>query len=80
MAELRDSYNFSYNREIDYAIGKAIQSLGPEVVLGVIQLQSTKGEIDIKRDWLLPILEEYTSHSTLEFFINHLLPLAKSSE
>lgn len=39
LAELRDSYKFSYNNELEYAIGAAIRSMGPEVVLGVISLK-----------------------------------------
>lgn len=39
LAELRDSYKFSYNSELEYAVGAAIRSMGPEVVLGVISLK-----------------------------------------
>lgn len=36
---MRDSYKFSYNNELEYAVGAAIRSMGPEVVLGVISLK-----------------------------------------
>lgn len=39
LAELRDSYKFSYNNELEHAIGAAIRSMGPEAVLNVISLK-----------------------------------------
>lgn len=39
LAELRDSYKFSYNNELEHAVGAAIRSMGPEVVLEVISLK-----------------------------------------
>lgn len=39
LAELRDSYKFSYNTELEYAVGAAVRSMGPEVVLEVISLK-----------------------------------------
>ena len=39
LAELRDSYKFSYNAEIEFAVGAAVRSLGPQIVLSAIPLQ-----------------------------------------
>lgn len=39
LSELRDSYKFSYNNEVEHAVGAAIRSMGPEVVLSVIALK-----------------------------------------
>jgi hypothetical protein len=39
LAELKDSYHFSFNIEIEFAIGAAIRALGPETVLTAIPLQ-----------------------------------------
>lgn len=39
LCEIRDSYKFSYNNELEHAVGSAIRSMGPEKVLGVISLQ-----------------------------------------
>jgi ribosomal RNA-processing protein 12 len=39
MAELRDSYNFSHVNELEFAVGRAVSSLGPETVLSAIPLQ-----------------------------------------
>ncbi|KAL7289625.1 hypothetical protein TKK_0016479 [Trichogramma kaykai] len=80
LADLRDSHKFAYNAEIEYAVGAAIKSLGPEVVLRAIPLHSSNGEVDIQRSWLLPVLKDCISFSTLGFFIHHLMPLAISCE
>jgi hypothetical protein len=39
LTELRDSYKFSYNSELEHAVGAAIRSMGPETVLSVISLK-----------------------------------------
>ncbi|XP_011497148.1 PREDICTED: RRP12-like protein [Ceratosolen solmsi marchali] len=80
LAELRDSYNFSYNVEIEFAIGAAIKSLGPQTVLTAVPLQTSEHQVNLKRSWLLPILKDCISHSSLDYYIHHLLPLAESCE
>jgi hypothetical protein len=39
MAELRDSYKFSNVNELEFAVGRAIRTMGPEIVLNAIPLQ-----------------------------------------
>lgn len=39
LADLRDSYNFASKNDAEYAIGAAIRTLGPEVVLNLIPLK-----------------------------------------
>lgn len=39
LAELRDSYKFSYNSQLEHAVGAAVRSMGPEAVLNVITLK-----------------------------------------
>ncbi|CAH1115005.1 unnamed protein product, partial [Psylliodes chrysocephalus] len=76
LAELRDSYKFSYNNELEHAVGAAIRSMGPEVVLEVISLKKPNGDLNIDRSWLLPVLKENIKFSTLEYFVKGILPLA----
>lgn len=76
LAELRDSYKFSYNNELEHAVGAAIRSMGPEVVLGVIPLRKENGDLNMDRSWLLPVLKENIKSSTLSYFLNGILPLA----
>lgn len=47
LAELRDSYKFSYNSELEHAVGAAVRSMGPETVLNVISLKVNNfGNVD----------------------------------
>ncbi|XP_069705584.1 RRP12-like protein [Periplaneta americana] len=78
LAELRDSYRFSYVNELEFAVGRAIRSLGPETVLTAMPLQITGEETsyEFKRSWLLPLLRENVNSSKLQFFLSYFLPMA----
>ncbi|KAK2577073.1 hypothetical protein KPH14_005885 [Odynerus spinipes] len=76
LAELRDSYNFAYNVDVEYAIGAAIKAMGPRIVLQTLPLQTDKETINLERSWLLPLLKDCITHGSLSFFIEVLLPLA----
>ncbi|KAJ9588968.1 hypothetical protein L9F63_017728 [Diploptera punctata] len=78
LGELRDSYKFSNVNEVEFAVGQAIRSMGPETVLSAIPLEITGEEInyEFKRSWLLPILKQNISSDKLEFFIKYFLPIA----
>lgn len=39
LSQLRDSYKFSYNNELEHAVGAAVRFMGAEVVLNVIHLK-----------------------------------------
>jgi ribosomal RNA-processing protein 12 len=75
LTELRDSYKFSYNSELEHAVGAAIRSMGPETVLSVISLKEN-GDLNLDRSWMLPVLKENIKASTIEYFMKGILPLA----
>ena len=78
LGELRDSYKFPNVNELEFAVGQAVRSLGPEVVISVIPLDFTGEEksYEFKRSWLLPILKQNICSSKLQFFIQYFLPIA----
>ena len=80
LAELRNSVNFSLTNELDYVIGKAVRTMGPEVVLSYIPLEITGEETtyDFPKSWLMPILRENIQNARLGYFKSHFLPLAIS--
>lgn len=41
LADLRTSPHFAFTGELDLAVGGAVESMGPEVVLGAIPLNIT---------------------------------------
>ncbi|XP_060526984.1 RRP12-like protein [Cylas formicarius] len=77
LAELRDSYKFPYNNELEYAMGAAIRAAGPEKVLDVVPLKKENGDLNIERSWLLPVLKENIKFSTLRYFRENVFPLAR---
>ncbi|EFA09698.2 RRP12-like protein [Tribolium castaneum] len=76
LSELRDSYKFSYNNELEHAVGAAIRSMGPETVINVISLKKDNGDLNLDRSWMLPVLKENIKASTIEYFMKGILPLA----
>lgn len=79
LADMRESQNFTFNAEVESAIGTAVQSMGPRNVLSVIPLKITGDgtDLDFPRSWLMPVLEKHISNTELGFFVNYFLPLAK---
>lgn len=81
LASLRDSHHFAYSNNLDYAIGKAVRSMGPDVVLSAIPLtirESDRINDGCCNNWLVPILRDNICHAKLSFFATYFLPLADS--
>ncbi|KAM0736189.1 RRP12-like protein [Formica fusca] len=75
LGELRDSYNFAYNSDVEYAVGAAIRAMGPQVVLSILPLQIDGGAINLKRSWLIPLLKNCVTGGSISFFKDVLLPI-----
>jgi ribosomal RNA-processing protein 12 len=72
------------------ALGAALRSLGPEVVLEALPLnlhligsigkqqQQQGSEAEEMRTWMLPLLRRHVRGCGIGFWGRHLLPLAKS--
>ncbi|CAG0882964.1 unnamed protein product [Darwinula stevensoni] len=78
IGELRSSVNFKFTKELDYAVGEAVKSMGPCTVLAALPLKVGNGgwPIDMEKSWLLPVLRESVSGAELGFFQKFFLPLA----
>uniref|UniRef100_A0A672G431 Uncharacterized protein n=1 Tax=Salarias fasciatus TaxID=181472 RepID=A0A672G431_SALFA len=72
LADLRSTPHFSFTGELDLAIGAAVESMGPEVVLGAVPLNITGF------DWLVPVIRDHVKNTCLGFFASHFLPLANT--
>ena len=79
LANLRESDQFDYKKEADYAIGRAIQTFGPRLVIECIPLHITGDETSYEypRSWMLPLLKDHIEKTELSYFSTSLLPLAK---
>ncbi|KAH0557965.1 RRP12-like protein [Cotesia glomerata] len=80
LCELRDTHKFTYNSEVEFAVGAAVKAMGPEKVLEVIPLVTSHGIFDLKRSWLLPVLKDCISTAPLSYFKDILIPLATNCE
>ncbi|XP_034828226.1 RRP12-like protein [Maniola hyperantus] len=73
--ERRESHNFHNEKEAEHATGCAIKALGPEFVLKIIPLRDGNN-INLDRSWLLPVLKEKITNSSLKFFGTEILEMA----
>uniref|UniRef100_A0A2C9KFX2 Uncharacterized protein n=1 Tax=Biomphalaria glabrata TaxID=6526 RepID=A0A2C9KFX2_BIOGL len=78
LGELRDSPHFSYKGEMDHAVGSAVKSMGPRLVLEALPLGITgeNDNLEFPRGWLLPVIRDNVTHTELNFFAVYFLPLA----
>ncbi|XP_067120936.1 RRP12-like protein [Centruroides vittatus] len=78
LADLRDSINFTHTNVLDQTVGKAVASMGPDVVLNAVPLNLNldSNKFDFDRSWLLPVIRDNVKETKLEFFTNYFLPLA----
>ncbi|MEE6486153.1 hypothetical protein FKM82_014528 [Ascaphus truei] len=78
LCDLRLSAHFPYTGELDRAVGAAVESMGPEVVLKAVPLQidGTEDSCDFPRSWLVPVIRDHVKNTELGFFTRYFLPLA----
>ncbi|XP_011686333.1 PREDICTED: RRP12-like protein [Wasmannia auropunctata] len=80
LGNLRDSHDFSYNRDAEYAIGAAIRAMGPRVVLNILPLGIDENTLNLRRSWMVPLLKDCITGGTIALFKDVLLPLALRCE
>ena len=84
LGDLRGSSHFSYINELDYVIGKAVRTLGPQKVLEhipILDLTATgQNQEEFSRSWIFPILRENIQGTRLAFFKTYFLPMAYECE
>uniref|UniRef100_A0A673BGU7 Ribosomal RNA processing 12 homolog n=1 Tax=Sphaeramia orbicularis TaxID=375764 RepID=A0A673BGU7_9TELE len=80
LADLRTTPHFPFSGELDLAVGGAVESMGPEVVLGAIPLNITGYDDDLEfpRSWLVPVIRDHVKNTHLGFFTSYFLPLAST--
>ncbi|KAK9541593.1 hypothetical protein VZT92_001625 [Zoarces viviparus] len=80
LADLRSTPHFPFSGELDLAVGGAVESMGPEVVLGAVPLNITGYEDDLEfpRSWLIPVIRDHVKNTHLGFFSSYFLPLAST--
>ncbi|KAM7227720.1 hypothetical protein CapIbe_021417 [Capra ibex] len=78
LCDLRLSPHFPHTAALDRAVGAAVASMGPEVVLEAVPLEIDGSEetLDLPRSWLLPVIRDHVQETRLGFFTAYFLPLA----
>ncbi|XP_003479611.1 RRP12-like protein [Cavia porcellus] len=78
LCDLRLSPHFPHTAALDQAVGAAVTSMGPEVVLQAVPLEINGSEetLDFPRSWLLPVIRDHVRETRLSFFTTYFLPLA----
>ncbi|KAM4599996.1 RRP12-like protein [Fundulus diaphanus] len=78
LSDLRSTPQFPFRGELDLAVGGAVESMGPEVVLAAVPLNITglNDDLEFPRSWLVPVIRDHVKNTCLGFFASYFLPLA----
>ncbi|KAK5072936.1 pre-rRNA processing protein [Lithohypha guttulata] len=79
IGELRGDEGFQGQKKADEVLGHAIHGLGPQAVLSVLPLNLVKPKAGQPgRAWLLPLLRDNVTNTTLTHFKSELVPLSET--
>ncbi|KAJ4804831.1 ARM repeat superfamily protein [Rhynchospora pubera] len=65
-------------KNIQECIGCAVIAMGPEKIISLIPINLDEEKSTCSNTWLIPILNKYTLGASLQFFMDHIVPLADS--
>ncbi len=79
VGELRGNDAFNGKKEADLVLGKAVHAMGPDTVLAILPLNLAKPKVGQPgRAWLLPVLRDHVSNTTLAHFRSEFVPLSEN--
>ncbi|KAK7355184.1 hypothetical protein VNO80_14432 [Phaseolus coccineus] len=67
-----------HNEHLQKCIGSAIYAMGIERFLSLVPISLDEHSYNYSNIWLVPILKRYVSGASLAYYIEHIIPLAKS--
>lgn len=78
LSDLRATPQFPFSGELDLAVGSAVESMGPEVVLKAVPLliTGTDDDLEFPRSWLIPVIRDHVKNTQLAYFNSYFFPLA----
>ncbi|KAL5539474.1 hypothetical protein UlMin_042962 [Ulmus minor] len=59
-------------------IGSAVIAMGPERILTHVSISLNADDLTCSNMWLVPILKNHVVGASLEYYMKHIMPLAKS--
>uniref|UniRef100_W5L078 Ribosomal RNA processing 12 homolog n=1 Tax=Astyanax mexicanus TaxID=7994 RepID=W5L078_ASTMX len=80
LSDLRVTPSFPFCGELDLAMGAAVESMGPQVVLSAVPLQITgiDDDMEFPHSWLIPVIRDHVKNTQLSYFTSYFLPLAST--
>ncbi|XVF56162.1 hypothetical protein PTKIN_Ptkin06aG0095200 [Pterospermum kingtungense] len=70
--------DMSNTNHLRNCIGSAVTVMGPEKVLTLLPITFHADDLTYSNMWLVPILKEYVIGASLRYYMEHIVPLAKS--
>ncbi|XP_038697299.1 RRP12-like protein isoform X2 [Tripterygium wilfordii] len=70
--------NTSKTAHLQSCIGSAVTALGPESMLNILPISLHADEVTYSNTWLIPILKDHIVGASLGYYMEHIVPLAKS--
>lgn len=64
--------------QLQKCIGSAVFAMGPEKFLTLVPLSLDENNYTYSNIWLVPILKKCISGASLAYYMEHIMPLAKS--
>lgn len=64
--------------QLQKCIGCAVYAMGIEKFLSLVPISLDEHSYTYSNIWLLPILKRYVSGASLAYYMDHIMPLAKS--
>ncbi|KAI3848602.1 hypothetical protein MKX03_010312 [Papaver bracteatum] len=64
-------------QHLEECCGSAIIAMGPEKILTLLPVSFDEEELTSLNIWILPILKKYVFGSSLEYFMDHIIPLVE---
>ncbi|XP_062852235.1 RRP12-like protein [Trichomycterus rosablanca] len=80
LSDLRATPQFPFCGQLDLAVGAAVESMGPQVVLNAVPLliTGTDDDLEFPRSWLIPVIRDNVKNTQLAYFTSYFLPLAST--
>lgn len=74
------SGDMSNKNHLRNCIGSAVTAIGPERMLTLLPITLHADDLIYSNVWLVPILKDYVVGASLSYYMEHIVPLAKSFE
>ncbi|XVF07210.1 hypothetical protein REPUB_Repub06bG0119000 [Reevesia pubescens] len=72
------SGDMSNTNHLQNCIGSAVTVIGPDRILTLLPISLQANDLSYSNVWLVPILKDYVVGASLRYYMEHIVPLAKS--